>query len=156
MEKVCNKGSDELKDYYSTGALDKLGISNATFSQKEDENPEYINALIDVIKGFTGDESDNDILDNGKTYGMHMLGIGIFLAIGILSIPGWFVCCSCCCCNCCCCCCCKKPNCKLPFFIVTTVLYLLVIGICVFGLIKSNSICIIKLTTFFNKMYIFF
>jgi len=140
MEKVCNKGSDELKDYYLTGALDKLGISNVTFSQKEDENPEYINALIDVIKGFTGDESDNDILDNGQTYGMHMLGIGIFLAIGILSIPGWFVCCSCCCCNCCCCCCCKKPNCKLPFFIVTTVLYLLVIGICIFGLVKSNSV----------------
>ena len=140
MEKVCNKGSDELKDYYLTGALDKLGISNATFSQKEDENPEYINALIDVIKGFTGDESDNDILDNGKTYGMHMLGIGIFLAIAILSIPGWVVCCSCCCCNCCCCCCCKKPNCKLPFFIVTTVLYLLVIAICIFGLVKSNSV----------------
>ena len=140
MEKVCNKGSAELKDYYLTGALDKLGISNATFSQKEDENPEYINALIDVIKGFTGDESDNDILDNGKTYGMHMLGIGIFLAIAILSIPGWVVCCSCCCCNCCCCCCCKKPNCKLPFFIVTTVLYLLVIAICIFGLVKSNSV----------------
>ena len=39
MEKVCNKGSDELKDYYSTGALDKLGIANTTSSQNEDENP---------------------------------------------------------------------------------------------------------------------
>ena len=79
-------------------------------------------------------------MENGKTYGMHVLGIGVFLVIAILSIPGWFVCCSCCCCNCCCCCCCKKPSCKVPFFIITTVLYVLVAGVCVFGLIKSNYI----------------
>jgi len=78
--------------------------------------------------------------DNLMTYGQHLIGVFICLAIAILAIPGWLICCSCCCCNCCCCCCCKKPTCKFPFFIVTLALYVLVAGICLYGLIKSNSI----------------
>ena len=139
MKKICNKGTEELKEYYNSGALSKLDI-DLPKNEEEEENPEYINALLDIVKGYVGEESEHDIMENAKTYGMHILGIGVFLVIAILSIPGWIVCCFCCCCNCCCCCCCKKPSCKVPFFIVTTVLYVLVAAVCIFGLIKSNYI----------------
>ena len=139
MKKICNKGTEELEEYYKSGALSKLDI-DITKKEEEEENPEYIKALLDIVKGYVGEESEKDIMDNAKTYGLHVLGIGIFLGFAILSIPGWIICCSCCCCNCCCCCCCKKASCKCPFFIVTTVLYVLVAVVCIFGLIKSNYI----------------
>ena len=139
MKKICNKGTEELKEYYNSGALSKLDIELPK-NEEEEENPEYINALLDIVKGYVGEESEHDIMENAKTYGMHILGIGVFLVITILCIPGWIVCCFCCCCNCCCCCCCKKVSCKVPFFIVTTVLYVLVAAVCIFGLIKSNYI----------------
>ena len=139
MYEICNRTSDELKNYYINKAIEKF--DNAVKTENTGgENPEYIDALIDIIKENTDGESEKALADNAKTYGMHMMGVVIFLAIAILSIPGWFVCCSCCCCNCCCCCCCKKNACKTPFFIFTTILYLLVIAVSVFGLIKSNSI----------------
>ena len=139
MNKICNRTSDDLKYYYSTGSLNKLDI-NSIELKINDGNEEQVNALIDIIKGYTGGESEKDVTENATTYAMKNIGIGVFLALTILSIPGWIFCCSCCCCNCCCCCCCKKAFCKLPFFIVTTVLYVLVFAICLFGLIKSNSI----------------
>jgi TolA-binding protein len=139
MYEICNKTSDELKNYYINKAIEKFDKAVKT-ENTGDDNPEYIDALIDIIKENTDGESEKALADNAKTYGMHMLGVAIFLVIAILSIPGWFVCCSCCCCNCCCCCCCKKNACKTPFFIFTTILYLLVIAVSIFGLIKSNSI----------------
>jgi TolA-binding protein len=139
MYEICNKTSDELKNYYINKAIEKFDKAVKT-ENTGDDNPEYIDALIDIIKENTDGESEKALADNAKTYGMHMLGVAIFLVIAILSIPGWFVCCSCCCCNCCCCCCCKKKACKTPFFIFTTILYLLVIAVSIFGLIKSNSI----------------
>ena len=141
MDEICNRTSDELKNFYVNKAIETFDNA-VTEEDSSDKNPEYINALIDIIKGATDDDSEKSLTDNGKTYGMHMFGVFLFLAIAILSIPGWIVCCSCCCCNCYCCCCCTKPVCKLPFFIITTVLYLLVIAVCAFGLIKSNSIFI--------------
>ena len=50
------------------------------------------------------------------------------------------MCCFCCCCNCCCCCCCKKPCCKIPCFVITYVLYALVVAVCFYGLSQSNHI----------------
>ena len=78
--------------------------------------------------------------DDVINYGKHLLPILIFFVIGILCIPGWLICCFCCCCNCCCCCCCKKPGCKIPCFIFTYLFYALVVGVCIYGLTKSNSI----------------
>ena len=137
VEKICKKGSEELKNYYVSKVDETLGLDK---EEKENgKNPEYINSLIDVIKGTTG-KSENEMTDNLITYGKHLIVPLACLAIAILAIPGWVVCCSCCCCNCCCCCCCNKPSCKFPFFIVTIVFYILVAGICLYGLITSNSI----------------
>ncbi len=140
VEKICKRGSEELNNYYITRVDETIGLDEEDEDEKDNEKtPEYIDALIDIVKGTTG-KSDKEMSDNLMTYGQHLIGVFICLAIAILAIPGWLICCSCCCCNCCCCCCCKKPTCKFPFFIVTLALYVLVAGICVYGLIKSNSI----------------
>ena len=138
-KKICDSGSDELREYYLTGDKSKIGLKDEE-ENKDDENPEYITALLDILKGYTGGESEKDIQDNAITYGKHILGSLVFLVIAFLSLIGWTICCSCCCCNCCCCCCCKKPICKLPFFIVTMVCYALVIAISIYGLSQSNII----------------
>ena len=138
VEKICLKGSKELKNYYVSKVDNTLNLDE---EEEEDngETPEYINSLIDVIKGTTG-KSENEMTDNLMTYGKHLIWPLIGLAMAILAIPGWIICCSCCCCNCCCCCCCNKPSCKLPFFIVTICLYALASLLCLYGLTKSNSI----------------
>jgi hypothetical protein len=74
------------------------------------------------------------------TYAKHVISIVVFFVIGILSLPGWLICCFCCCCNCCCCCCCKKPGCKIPCFIFTYIFYALSIAICIYSLAESNKI----------------
>ena len=139
MEKICNKGTDELKDYYLTGALNKLGI-DLDNKEENDEIPDYIYSLIDIVKSAKGGEGGSNISGSALEYGKHLKIVVVLLAIAILSIPGWICCCSCCCCNCCCCCCCKKGCCKLPFFIISTILYVLVVIVCIYGLSKSNSI----------------
>jgi hypothetical protein len=137
VEKICKKGSEDLKNYYVSKVDETLGLDK---EEKENgETPEYINSLVDVIKGTTG-QSENEMTDNLMTYGKHLIAPLACLAIAILAIPGWVLCCSCCCCNCCCCCCCNKPSCKFPFFIIAIVFYILVAGICLYGLITSNSI----------------
>ena len=140
IEQICNKGSDDLKNYYISKVDNTLGLNEE--SESEDENnPEYINSLINIIKQSTGSDSENsNITEDAKAYMTHLFGVIFFLAVAILAIPGWIVCCSCCCCNCCCCCCCKNSICKLPFIIITIVLYALVVAVCIYGLIKSNSI----------------
>ena len=84
--------------------------------------------------------SITDMKDDLITYGKHMLPVLIFFVIGILSLPGWPICCFCCCCNCCCCCCCKKPGCKIPCFIFTYLFYGLSIVICLYGITQANKI----------------
>ena len=141
MDKICNKGSEKLNNYYLTGVIDKIDDQiNKEKKDESDENPEHVDALISLIKNVKGEATESGLSDDAMIYGKHILAISVFLAIAILSIPGWMICCSCCCCNCCCCCCCKSPKCKTPFYVITMLLYLLVIGVCVYGLIKSNSI----------------
>ena len=139
VEKICKRGSEELNNYYVTRVDETIGLDEEDEDEKDEKTPDYIEALIDLVKGATG-ESEKEMNDNLMTYGKHLSGVFVALVIAILAIPGWFICCSCCCCNCCCCCCCKKQTCKFPFFIVTLALYVLVAGICLYGLIKSNSI----------------
>ena len=166
-DKVCDKGHAELRAYYETGDLEKIGEKDDGI-HCEDKDKDYLKALINIIKiamGDDGDKSDggdqvvkNDgnynpenpetrnlleidsIKDDAINYLMHMLPIFIFFVIGILTLPAWPVCCFCCCCNCCCCCCCKKPGCKIPCFIFTYVFYALSVAICIYGLTQSNSI----------------
>ena len=131
--KICEKGSNDLKEYYKTSNTNKLGV-NENEEITSENNPEYIDALINLIAG------EGDSAENIKKYLMHIIPVLVFLAISILFLPGWLVCCFCSCCNCCCCCCCKKPGCKLPFYIITMVIYGLGIAISIYGLSQSNSI----------------
>ena len=129
---ICNKGSDELKDYYKTGDEEKIGIKKGKIENKD--KSEHTNALINLVS------SEGDTMDNAKTYAMHVIPVLVFLVITIFSLPGWLICCFCNCCDCCCCCCCKKTSCKVPFYILTVAIYALVAAICVYGLSQSNSI----------------
>jgi len=159
IDKVCEKGSESLKEYYKTGDLEKIELKEGNI-KSEDSDKEYIQALINIIKkqggGLGGgrrrnlqDEEeekkseeggDANINDELMKYGKHMIPSLFFIVVAILCIPGWVVCCSCCCCNCCCCCCCKNSCCKIPCFIITYALYALVIGVCIYGLARSNAI----------------
>ena len=127
---ICKKGTEELQKYYESGDGEIIGLNGDKI--ESGNNPDYINALINIIS----DEGDQDIMD----YIMHIIPVLIFLVIAILSLPGWLVCCICSCANCCCCCCCKKAFCKLPFYIITSVVYALVFAVCIYGLSQSNSI----------------
>ena len=131
--KICEKGSNDLKEYYKTSDTSKLGVKENEDITSEN-NPEYIDALINLIAG------KGDSAENIKNYLMHITPVLVFLVISILFLPGWLVCCFCSCCNCCCCCCCKKPGCKLPFYIITMVIYGLGIAISIYGLSQSNSV----------------
>lgn len=129
---ICKKGSEDLQEYYATGDSEKIGIDDKKI---ENENKgKHIDALVNIVS------SEGDVTSNLMDYGMHLIPVLVFFAIAILSLPGWLVCCICNCCNCCCCCCCKKSCCKLPFFIITSAIYALVLGICIYGLSQSNSI----------------
>lgn len=148
--KVCDKTSDNLKEYYRTGDKSILGIDD---DEIKGEEGEHIQALINLLKihfsknvteknkrALEENGGDDGTLTNIITYGKHILPLIVFLGIAILSIPGWLICCICCCGNCCCCCCCKKNSCKLPSFIFSYICYGIVALICFYGLSKSNTI----------------
>ena len=130
--KICEKGSEGLQNYYKNGDDKSIKIDDESISSEN--RPKYIDALIDLISG------KGDATENLKEYLIHIIPVLIFLVISILFLPGWLVCCICSCCDCCCCCCCKKPFCKIPFYIITLVIYTLGIVISIYGLSQSNSI----------------
>ena len=162
-DKVCQKGSKELISYYETGDLSKISLDDKPIKCEEKDKP-YFKALLNIVKSLTGEgdgETDNsnqsgenhegestrrnlleigEIQDDLTTYVKHLIGILIFLVIGVLSLPGWLVCCFCTCCNCCCCCCCKKRNCKIPCFIFTYIFYALAVAVCIYGLSQTKKI----------------
>ena len=138
-KKICDSGSDKLKEYYRTGDKSKIGLKDDD-DDEDEKTPAHVDALLDILKGAVGEESKNSMEDNAMTYGKHVLGSIVFLVIAFLSLIGWVVCCSCCCCNCYCCCCCTHPKCKLPFFIITMACYALVIAVSIYGLAESNII----------------
>jgi len=131
-DEICKKGSEDLQNYYVTGNGTEIGIKEDPI--KSENNPEYINALINLVSG------EGDSMENLMDYIMHIIPVLIFLAIAILFLPGWLVCCICCCADCCCCCCCKKTYCKIPFYIISCAFYALSICICIYGLSQSNSV----------------
>ena len=150
-DKICEKGHDDLVEYYKTGDLGKIGLDDKPIKAEDKDEP-YLQSLIKIIKSLSGGGDDSKkerlrnlqsfdaIQDDLITYLKHLLPILAFFVIAILAIPGWIICCFCCCCNCCCCCCCKKPGCKLPCFIFTNAFYALVVAVCIYGLSQSNNI----------------
>ena len=152
IDQICERGSDDLKKYYITGDLTEIGLKEEDGIKCEEKEEKYFKSLINIVKVAMGTEegdekelrnlelSFSEIQDDLINYLMHMLPVFIFFVIGILSLPGWPICCFCCCCNCCCCCCCKKPGCKIPCFIFTYIFYGLSVAICLYGLTQANKI----------------
>ena len=154
-EKVCQKGSVQLRNYYKSGNLEEIELKESEIKCEEKEK-DYMKALLffarkyldkDKDKKITeGEENEEDdeetIKENIIKYGMRILPEIIFLVIFVFSIFGWLICCCCNCCNCCCCCCCKKPGCKMPCFIFTYIFYVVAIGVCVYGFFQTNKIFI--------------
>lgn len=152
--KICEKISDDMKQYYKTGDREILGIDE---DKIEGDKGDHITALINIVKVLTSDkestlrtleekkqftkEQQTELMQNFVIYGKTIIPLLVLFVIAILSIPGWITCCSCCCCcNCCCCCCCKKDKCKTPCFVLTFFCYGIVALICFYSLGKSNNI----------------
>ena len=129
--KICQKGTKSLKEYYFTNEGSKIGIALDDPIKKDKK---YID---DIINKVSNEGYSNEVL---KQYIKHLIPVLFFLIISLLFLPGWLICCFCSCFKCCCCNCCKKNNYKIPFYTMTVVLYALAICISVYGLIQSNSI----------------
>ena len=152
--KICEKISDNMKQYHKTGDKTILGIDE---DKIEGDKGDHITALINIVKVLTSDkestlrtleekqkftkEQQTELMQNFVIYGKTIIPLLVLFGIAILSIPGWITCCSCCCCcNCCCCCCCKKDSCKTPCFVLTFFCYGIVALICFYSLGKSSTI----------------
>ena len=153
-EEVCSRASDDLNEYYQTGDLSKIDLDDKPI-KCEDEDKSYMQTLIDLVREYADDSSnevsnDNTLrnlkgdLDKDKLidYLKRTLPFLIFLVFSILSIFGWIICCICTCCDCCCCCCCKKEGsiCKTICFFFTYAFYALVVAISIYGLTQSKKI----------------
>ena len=131
--KICSRSSEELIKYFETGDTQYVKLYEYT---DENEPPDYILSFIDYLS----DEGDSET--NFNAYMSHHLPIIFFFIVAIAAIPGWFVCIGCACYKCCYYCCCKNPKCRLPFFIIVTILNILIIITCLLGIIKTNDIFI--------------
>lgn len=134
MDEICRKSSKNLKLYYITGNVKSIGINDDKKIEGED-NPQYINALINIISG-----KEDSAKDDTKEYVKHLIPVIILFSIAILSILIWIIFIICCCFNCCFCCCFKKSKCKLPIFLIFMILYTLVLSLSIFELSQSNFI----------------
>ena len=130
--KICDRGTPELREYYKTGDTSKYDTSSIGFNTSKPAA--HIQAIIDLIGG-TGDQMTNII-----TYGKHIIIPVFFLVLGILMIFLWIVCWLCCCCNCCCCCCCKKRTCKFVCFGMAIGMYTAIAACCLYGITQSNKL----------------
>ena len=65
MYEIWNRTSDELKNYNLNKAIEKFDETVKT-EDSSDSNPEYIEALIDIVKSSTEKDSDVDIVEKGK------------------------------------------------------------------------------------------
>ena len=134
--KVCSKSSENLVKYFKTGS-----IQYVEFHSEEDPGnpPNYIKTLLEAIS-FDNDLEGEQRTDKAVSYLMHFSPIFFFYLVGLACIPGWIVCICMSIYRCCCCSCCKKPECRLPFFVVVSVMNLAVIITCIVGLGKTNKI----------------
>ena len=139
--KVCSRSSKELNDYYLTGDLSLIDLSEEKI-ECENKEKDHMKALFAIVRKYTEDNDTikEDVEEDIIKYGLHLLPFLIFLIFGILSALGWIACCICTCGDCFCCCCCKKSTCKKPCFIFTYLFYIIIIIVSINALIKSNKI----------------
>ena len=85
------------------------------------------------------DEEETEYRINVFKYLYHILPLVIVLGIGILSLPGWAVCCCCICCKCNYCVC-KRPKCKTPSIVLALIFYIIVALISFYSLVEKNKV----------------
>ena len=129
--KVCKRSSENLKKYFETGDTKYVKLYELSEQEKP---PNYILSLIDLLSNEGNSE------ENFNNYMRHLLPTIFFFVVTVAAIPGWITCCSCSCYNCYCCSCCKKPECRKPFFIIVSLMNILIIILCILGLLKTNDI----------------
>ena len=153
--KICEKTSTKLKEYFETGDKTILGLEE---DNTEKYDAYYIEALINIVKYYyqkkekkqetntrlLGNEDTDDEISNGYMkyllkYAYHILPLLVCLGIGILSLPGWAVCCCCVCCKCKCCVC-KVPKCKTPSIVLALISYVIVALISFYALVEQNKL----------------
>ena len=129
--KVCARSSENLAKYFETGDTQYVEL----YEYKNEEEPSnFTLQFINILSG------DSDEEETKNTLLSHYALASFFFLASFLSIPGWIICCSCSCCKCYCCCCLKQPKFRLPFFIVSTILNVIIMGTCIAGLSKTNDI----------------
>ena len=131
---ICSKSSENLVKYFETGKTKYVNL----YDQKSAENPpDHIKTLLEAFNDdINGEERQDDIV----SYLLHFSPILFFYLVAIACVPGWIICIFMAIYRCCCCCCCKKPECRLPFFIIVSIMNLAVIITCIVGLSKTNGI----------------
>ena len=128
---VCSRSSEDLINYFQTGDTNYVKL----YEFQEDSEPSNVTIyLINILS----DEGDSD--DNSKKYAKHLAPMIIFTILGVLCIPGWVIFCCCAFCGCKCFNCCKTLKCRVPFFVIVSILNLLFLADSIIGLIKVNPI----------------
>ena len=151
FEKICAKSHENLREYYSTGNLDKIdGVDEDISFEDDDKDKIHIKSLMNIIKLITNNDNeenknkfDNDsIKDDMKTYFNHNVSVLFFIVIGALATAAWIlsIICSFPYFNFACCCCLKKEDYQTYFIISIFILYLLSFSLSLYGLIKTNKI----------------
>ena len=132
-QKICNRASSDLTNYYRTGDLGNVKLYN--FKNKTSYPLQSIIDLIDVFGIGNNKKSIKDYIIR------HIAIVIIFFIIAIIAVAGWITCgICCCCCKCCCFQCCIISKCLYPFFLICTIMNLIVIICCIIGLVKTRSI----------------
>ena len=129
--KVCSRSSKDLVKYFETGDTNYVKL----YSYDEEIEPSE-----DIINFINILSNEGDSKENNNKYIKHLSPMIVFLIFGILCIPGWFIFCSCACCDCKCFSCFKTIKCKIPFFVIVSVLNLLFIASSIIGIIKIKPI----------------
>ena len=91
FEKICAKSHENLREYYSTGNLDKIdGVDEDISFEDDDKDKIHIKSLMNIIKLITNNDNeenknkfDNDsIKDDMKTYFNHNTSALFLIVIG--------------------------------------------------------------------------
>lgn len=72
-EKICEKGSQELKDYYRTGEMSSIGLKEDEGIKYDDKNSKYMKALKFLLKKLEGDEDEKEEEDRTRRLNSHWI-----------------------------------------------------------------------------------
>ena len=133
-KKICDRGSKSLKKYFETGDTQYVNLYD--FEGKSNP-PKYIIELVEALDEQDESKQD-DLIEHYIRH--HLILVILYFVVAIVSIAGWIACGVCCCCNCRCFPCCLDSKCLYPFFVVCTVMNLIIIICCIIGLVKTHLI----------------